>query len=206
MIDGADLALSKLQKYFLRSRWLEQVLRIEVEANRASRRYHALRVVSTIGSILILMLVTLRLDTARWAIDPTVISGVTIGLSLLVTMSMALEYLFDYGERSRQFERTSDRLKREGWRFFELSGHYSHYESHSEAFPQFVSQVETISQKEVEAYSLQPLWEMRTGGDAESIDRPKKLEAPSREHGQSVAGRTSVHPVGTPHLKQQRSQ
>lgn len=43
-------------------------------------------------------------------------------------------------------------MKIQGWQFSQLSGLYSGSESHQQAFPRFVLQVEDILQRDVEAY------------------------------------------------------
>ena len=152
VIEAKDLGLSTLHKQYLRSRWLDQVLRLEDDVARAINRYYALRLITVIGSLIILVLVSLKIDDQRWSMWATAMRYATIGLSLLVCISVAIEQVFSYGERWWQYERIVERLKTEGWRFLQLSGRYRHYSSHTEAFPTFANQVENLSQREVEAY------------------------------------------------------
>ena len=180
-IESKELGLSNLQKNYLRSRWLEQVLRLEYETSRAHRRHRLLRLMTAIGSIVILMLVSLRLDEQKLVQWDAGLRYLTVFFALLVAASIGVEHLFNYGERQRRGEHMLDRLKTEGWRFFQLSGHYRHYESHAEAFPAFTNQVEDLSQREVEVYSSRVMTERRKGGAPEAVELPKKLEQPATE-------------------------
>jgi Protein of unknown function (DUF4231) len=80
-----------------------------------------------------------------------VLAWVTFAISLVVALAAALEGFFRYGERRRNFRRTSELLKAHGWQFFELAGPYTAAD-HSTAFPAFAAQVETLVQQDVEAY------------------------------------------------------
>ncbi|HEY9652432.1 MAG TPA: DUF4231 domain-containing protein, partial [Coleofasciculaceae cyanobacterium] len=52
----------------------------------------------------------------------------------------------------QHYRRTVESLKIQGWQFSQLSGLYTGFESHQQAFPRFVLQVEDILQRDVEAY------------------------------------------------------
>src|SRR4028119_1098602 len=56
LIESKDLSLSNLQKGFVRSRWLQQVLRLDYELQRALKKYQALRLATALGWLVILML------------------------------------------------------------------------------------------------------------------------------------------------------
>jgi len=197
-IESKELGLSNLQKNYLRSRWLEQVLRMEYEVSRALKRHRALRVLTAIGSIIILMLVSLRIDEQKLVQWDTVVRYLTVFFSLLVAACIGIEHLFNYGERQRHFEHKLERLKTEGWRFFQLSGHYRHYETHSEAFPAFANQVEDLSQREVEVYSSRVTTERRKGGAPEVVEMPKKLDQPPTEMSAPATQATQAHTSTAP--------
>ncbi|HYE65261.1 MAG TPA: DUF4231 domain-containing protein [Pyrinomonadaceae bacterium] len=204
MIESKELGLSNLHKNYLRSRWLEQVLRMEYKSNRAARMYYALRLITVIGCIFILMLVSLKIDDQRWATWAVSVRYLTISLSLLVSISVAVEHLFNYGERLWQYQRIVERLKSEGWRFLQLSGRYRHYASHSEAFPLFANQVEALSQREAEVSSPEVVRERVVEEEHGGVESPKKLDLLPKENGQSAATRTTMRDVVTRHLNQQR--
>ncbi len=195
LIESKDLSLSHLQKGYVRSRWLQQVLRLDYELQRSLKKYQILRLATALGCLVILMLVSVGFDEARlgtsWA---TTVRYLTILFTLLVSGSVVVEHLFNYGQRWRDTEHNLERLQTEGWRFLQLSGHYRHYENHAAAFSAFVNQVEELSQHEVEVYSSRVLHERRKGGEAASDtgDGIKKSEAPPAE---TARGETPTVPA-----------
>ncbi|HJR09191.1 MAG TPA: DUF4231 domain-containing protein [Pyrinomonadaceae bacterium] len=194
LVESKDLTLSHLQKGYVRSRWLQQVLRLDYELQRALKKYQVLRLATALGCLVILMLVSLGFDEARWGAWSNGVRYATILTTLLVAASVVVEHLFDYGERRRETEQHLERLQTEGWRFLQLSGHYRHYENHSEAFAAFVNQVEELSQREVEVYSSRVLHERRKGGGAVETDAPKKSEALTAE-ATAAAGQAQTQTV-----------
>jgi hypothetical protein len=78
----------------------------------------------------------------RWA---------TFIISLLVAVSVAVEEFFHYGERWRHYRSSVERLKIEGWEFFQLSGEDRDLK-HAEAYPVFAAKVEDILRHEVDVY------------------------------------------------------
>lgn len=150
------LELSDLQKHFLHSRWLDQILWMEGKADKARNRYYGLRLTVIIGGVMIPALVSLNTPTLmNQSIGgefASIIGWITFGLSLLVALSAAIEQFFNYGERWRHYRRMVESLKAEGWQFLQLSGPYRRYESHSEAYRAFAARTEEINQHDVEAY------------------------------------------------------
>lgn len=142
------LKLEELQKHFLRSRWLDQVLWMEGRADSARNRYYTLRMITIIGGVIVPALVSLKLSD----IGGSVIHGLTFVISLLVAISAALEEFFHYGERWRHYRRIVELLKIEGWQFFQMGGPYRSYKSHAEAYPAFSTAVEGIIQHDVDIY------------------------------------------------------
>ena len=70
LIESKDLSLSHLQKGYVRSRWLQQVLRLDYELQRGLKKYQVLRLATALGCLVILMLVSVGFDEARlgsWA-------------------------------------------------------------------------------------------------------------------------------------------
>ncbi|HEY0097635.1 MAG TPA: DUF4231 domain-containing protein [Pyrinomonadaceae bacterium] len=176
LVESKDLTLSHLQKGYVRSRWLQQVLRLDYELQRALKRYQVLRLATALGCLVILMLVSLGFDEARWGTWSNGVRYLTILSTLLVAASVVVEHLFNYGERWRETQQHLERLQTEGWRFLQLSGHYRHYENHAAAFAAFVNQVEELSQREVEVYSSRVMHERRKGGGAGESEQAKKSE------------------------------
>jgi hypothetical protein len=150
------LKLSDLQKHFLHSRWLDQIIWMEGKADSARSWYYRLRLTIIIGGVSIPALVSLNTPalmnlTINDRIASTV-GWITFGLSLLVALSAAVEQFFNFGERWRHYRRMAETLKTEGWQFFQLSGPYRRYESHAEAYQTFASRTEETNQHDVEAY------------------------------------------------------
>ena len=143
--------LGSLQKDFLTRRWLDQILWMEGAATRAQARYYSLRLVTVVGAVVVPVLIGLNLtgDADR------VISWVAIGLSLVVATSAAVEEFFNFGQRWRHYRRTVERLKAEGWLFFELFGDYVSENGHAGAFPRFAARVEDLLREDVDVYVTQ---------------------------------------------------
>lgn len=137
------LELSAFQKQVLRSRWLDQLLWMEGRADAARDWYYRLRLTTIVGGVVLPALVSLNEGVLRW---------VTIGVSVLIALSAAIEEFFHYGERWRHYRRTVERLKTEGWQFFQMSGSYRRFKSHRDAHPLFSARVEEIIQRDVEQY------------------------------------------------------
>ncbi len=146
----SKLKLNELQKTFLISRWLDQLMWMEGAATKARDRYYALRIVTIVGGVLLPALVSLNIGGNQVA---QLLIFLTFAISQLVAISAALEEFFHYGERWRLYRRTSESLKSRGWQFFQLTGSYLDYKNHAEAFSIFSSHIEEIIQQDVEVYS-----------------------------------------------------
>jgi len=142
------LELPDLNKRFLRSRWLDQVLWMEGRADHARNRYYLLRLTTIILGLIIPVLVGLNIEgqpalLLRYAI---------VVMGLLVAVSGALEEFFRYGERWRHYRHTVEWLKIEGWRFFQLSDPYGEFKNHASAYVKFADRVEEIIRRDVSVY------------------------------------------------------
>jgi hypothetical protein len=153
-----DLDLDELQKRFMHSRWLDQVIWVEGKAKANQQRYYLLRVVTIAGGVIVPALVSLNIankhihDAVAW---------VTFGVSLVVALGAALEGFFRYGDRWRNFRRLAEALKTQGWQFFQLSGPYANFPDHKAAYPTFAAQVEANITQDVELYITQIVQELR---------------------------------------------
>ncbi|NJL35980.1 MAG: DUF4231 domain-containing protein [Leptolyngbyaceae cyanobacterium RM2_2_4] len=164
-----NLELKDRQKHYLRSRWLDQVLWMEGRAGRARDLYYRLRLTTIIGGVIIPALVSLS-SVSAGILNPgnpesnettsslyirDAISWSAFVLSQVVAISAATEQFFNYGDRWRNYRRSVESLKTQGWQFFQLSGPYLPFKTHEEAFNTFASQVEQIIQQDVEIYATQ---------------------------------------------------
>jgi hypothetical protein len=176
LINSIDL--TEPQRYYLRSRWLDQVLWMEGRANRARDLHYKLRLTTIIGGVIIPALVSLNLagnnndENIKRAIFWT-----TFAFSQAVAISAATEQFFNYGERWRHYRRSVETLKTQGWQFFELSGAYQPYKTYQQAFNYFAGDVESILQRDVEVYSTQVVQAKRE--DAKKEDGAEEKEATS---------------------------
>jgi hypothetical protein len=74
-------------------------------------------------------------------------------ISLVVAVSAAIEQFFRFGERWQHYRSTAERLKSEGWLYFERAGDYGRDgASWAELFPSFAARVEALLQSEVNVY------------------------------------------------------
>ena len=149
-----QLELTQVQRKFLQSRWLDQVLWMEKKANLCRDRHYRLRLSAIILGVIVPILIGInvgdnnpRLRNAKEAL--------TIGLSAIVAVSAAVEEFFHYGERWYHYRRTVESLKTYGWQFSQLSGRYANFPNHQEAFRDFSNQIEEIIQRDVEVYVTQ---------------------------------------------------
>jgi hypothetical protein len=146
MID--ELPLSRLQRRYLRSRWLDQLVWMEDRAGAAQRRYYLLRLVTIVGGVMVPALVTLDLKgTAGVAA-----TAATWTVSLLVAISAAVEGFFRFGDRWRHYRRAAELLKIECWEFSQLTGNYRTFATHAAAHRHFAQRVEDVLRQDVEGF------------------------------------------------------
>jgi hypothetical protein len=145
-----ELELDARKKRFLRSRWLEQLDWVGSRANEARNRYYRLRLTTVIGAVLVPGLVSVSF--AGGALE-TSLRVTTWVVSLVVAVSAAVEQFFHFGERWRNYRRTAERLKAEGWLYLELGGPYrADGATHESAFTAFATRVEKLLQGDVDVY------------------------------------------------------
>ena len=159
-----SLDLPELQRHFMRSRWMDQVLWMEGKADKARDWYYRLRLTTIVGGVIIPALVSLNLSdlvasAAGWT---------AFVISLLVAISAAVEEFFHYGERWRHYRRSVELLKNEGWQFFQLSGPYRRFKSHPDAYRAFAARVEDINRLDVEAYVTEVVRERQDEKEGET--------------------------------------
>jgi len=147
----ALLELNPLQREFLTSRWLDQVLWMEKKATRCRNRYNLLRLITIIGGVFVPILLTLTVNQRhpndKW--NRLVILG-----SGVVAASSAVEGFFSYGKQWYGYRQSVESLKSQGWQFFQLTGPYLG-KTHADAFKSFAAQVEELIQRDVQLYVTQ---------------------------------------------------
>ena len=170
-----DLDLEPPRKRFLRSRWLDQVVWLEGKAGRARNWYYALRLTTLVGALLL---------PALAAIDPqddslhNAVRIATWVVGLVVAISAAIEGFFHFGERWRNYRRTAELLKTEGWLYLQLSGRYgTNGATHAEAYPLFALRVEELIQADVDRYLAKVAVEQAEKKPQADGDRQRRKEA-----------------------------
>lgn len=143
------IELSELQRQFMKSRWLSQMLWLEGRAQQNRNRYYFLRLLTIIGGVIVPALVSLNINGNN---IQAIMGWIAFSLSQVVAISAAVEEFFHYGERYRHYRNTAELMKIEGWQFFQLSGPYRDSQSHTEVYAKFAERVETIMQRDVEGY------------------------------------------------------
>lgn len=144
------LELSDLQKQFLKSRWLEQLLWLEGKAGRARKWSTRLRLTSIVGGALIPALVSLNFYQNQFGIS---IGWVTFVLSQIVAISVAVEEYFHFRGKYTQYRATAEYLKSEMWQFLQLSGSYQDYPTHALGYSTFAWRVEKSIQQDVQNFT-----------------------------------------------------
>jgi hypothetical protein len=165
VIKGLDLDES--EKRYLEERWLDQVRWLSGKAAWSQRRYYAFRLTTVVGAVLVPALAsgTALSGTEFWGIDLARVSKVAIWIvGVIVAISAAVEQLFHFGERWRNYRRTAERLKSIGWMFFELGPPYAEARNHKAAFPLFVRDAEQVLQADVDAYVSRVTSDPQAGG------------------------------------------
>lgn len=153
-----QIELSDLQRQFMKSRWLEQLLWLEGRSQQNRNRYYLLRLITIIGGVIVPALVSLNINTNN---KQPVVGWIAFGLSQAVAISAAVEEFFHYGERFRHYRNTAESMKIEGWQFLQLSGPYRQAQTHTEVYRDFAQRVESLIQSDVEGYISQVLPERK---------------------------------------------
>lgn len=150
MIDRLDL--DEFRKDAMKSRWLDQLLWLEGNASKAKKRYYALRLITIVGGVITPALVSLNHGQLKVR---EVFTWTAFGMAQAVAISAAVEELFGFNIRYRTFRNTAEGMKVEGWQYFQLTGHYRYYHSHSAAYIDFAGRVEGLIQQDIEGYFTQ---------------------------------------------------
>ena len=145
-----QLELDQLQKSYLSSRWLDQVMWLEARAGDMRDWHRRLRIGAIVASAIVPILITVNFNEDK-TIDKW-LKVATVGISAFVTVAGAVEEFSQFGDKWYRYRRTAEVLKSQGWQFMERSGVYQDFSEHRLAFPLFAEQVEGIIQRDVEVY------------------------------------------------------
>lgn len=155
------LDLEPQQKEFVKARWLKYALWWDKRSNDSKKPYQRLRATAAIAGVITAALVGANLGSAELSLWFRLL---TLGTSLLVTACLALEEVYHYGDIWREKRDACERIKVEGFRFFQLTGRYSESAahkappackqpwSHRDVFGDFADRVEGIIESEIGSY------------------------------------------------------
>ncbi len=193
------LELPDLQKRFLKSRWLEQLLWLEGKATRSSKWSNRLRLMTILGGALIPALVSLNFHDNQFG---KYIGWVAFVLSQMVAISVAAEEYFHFGDKYTQYRATAEYLKSEMWQFLQLSGSYQEYPTHAQAYSTFALQVEKSIQEDVENFiklvQENPLEEQKLSGSLSEAERVSATLTVSPDRGNNAWQSSAEVPLKSP--------
>jgi hypothetical protein len=153
--------LEPQQKDFIKTRWLKYVVWWDTRSNQSKGPYQRLRATAAIAGVITSALVGANLGSVGLSMPFQLI---TLGTSLLVTACLALEEVYHFGDIWREKRDACERIKVEGFRFFQLTGRYGESEthralpvchpawSHKDVYRDFANRVEGIIESEIGSY------------------------------------------------------
>jgi hypothetical protein len=177
VIDQLDL--EPQQKDFIKARWLKYVMWWDTRSRDAKRPYQSLRATAAIAGVITSALVGANLGSVELSLPFRLL---TLGTSLLVTACLALEEVYHFGDIWREKRDACERIKVEGFRFFQLTGRYGESESHralplprptwshKDVYGDFANRVEGIIESEIGSY-------INVVGEDAYADLAKRIDA-----------------------------
>jgi hypothetical protein len=158
--------LGPLQKQFLRSRWLGQVIWTEGRASYNRYWHYRMRLATIIAGACVPALIGLQ-PACNASLGPWY-KALTVILSVVVAILTSLEGFFHFGDRWRHYRRVTEGLKTVGWQFMQLSGPFSQYSTAVEGYPAFVAKVEEYIQQDVDTFVSQVAQDKTQGSPAKA--------------------------------------
>ena len=146
--------MSKLQKESLSQRYKFLLHGYRGRACRYSYAYHGLRVMITIGSLIVPALLSVQYTGVGPSADE--VYWIVWTLSLLVTISNGIVTLLKVDKKYFSLNTTYQLLLSEGWQFIELSGRFSGFftpgqePTHENQYKYFCHFIEKVRMKQVE--------------------------------------------------------
>ncbi len=150
LLDTIDLlkdTLTEKQIFFIKNRWLHQVIYWDQRSRKSRTKYFRLRAATVIGSV------TVPVFTSLAIIYTTnkIFSVIATIIAAIVAASSAWEGIANHGQIWIEKRRAAELLKVEGWLFFELADHYS-TGNYTDNFQSFAASVENLIAKEIGEY------------------------------------------------------
>lgn len=152
IIENAEL--DDYKKAILVRRFVKQVVYYERKCDKFRYYYNLFRTSVTIGSILLPALlsiqnITLTSDGNDDKYFQRIVYWLTWGISLGVTVCNGIIQLYSLDKLYYSSSMLTEKLKSEGWKFFQLSGKYQFFSSHDEAFIPFCDEIEKLKMEQV---------------------------------------------------------
>ena len=141
-----DLDLEQSQKIILKNRYVKVVKFYENKALNAGKMHNIFKTLVTTGSLFIPALLSVQQIGSEQMQE--IIYWATWGLSLGVTTANGYIQLFKIDKQYISYSMVSEKLKSEGWLYFQLSGKYTG-STHKKSFHSFCEKIERIKMKQV---------------------------------------------------------
>lgn len=153
-----DIHLDIHQKKAIMARLESLLQEYSDRTGRYSCSFHTLRVVITVGSLIVPALLSVQYNTSTTSAKDmdTVVYWIVWMLSLFVTISNGVVTLFKVDKKYYTLNTTFQHILSEGWQYVELSGKYSGYKTpnltptHSNQYTIFATTLEKIRMKNIE--------------------------------------------------------
>ena len=142
IINAIDL--DDFQKKIIFKRYVRQVALYEKRTRNFGVTYNTFRTAVTVGSIMIPALLSIQNDEEHG----NNIYWTTWGISILITICNGCITLYSLDKNYIVFSMIVQKLKTEGWKFFESAGKYKD-KTHKENFVFFCENVEKLKMKQV---------------------------------------------------------
>jgi hypothetical protein len=156
-------SLDELQKIIFQERFLTVLRCFETRCWRLSVFFHMLRILVSIGSLIVPALLSIQYADTSSSTSITnpesfayEIYWATWVISLLVTTSNGILTVFKIDKKYYFLHTTTEQMKSEGWQYLELSGRYSGFytpgthPTHMNQFIYFCHAIEKIKMHQVE--------------------------------------------------------
>ena len=156
-----QLSLEARQKAFIKARWLNCVLWWDRQSKKSKAPQQNLRAAAAIAGVLTFALVGTSLGNVVLSFSFQLL---TFALSLILMVCLAPEGVYHFGTIWREKRDACERIKSEGFRFFQLTGRHGEREAHQaigpnrpvwgpkEAYRDFANRVEDLIESEISTY------------------------------------------------------
>lgn len=139
-----DLDLNTFQTKIIFKRYIREVSIYEKRANEFGITYNIFRTIVTVGSILLPAFLSIQ-NNEDYNYE---IYWTTWGISIVITLCNGCIQLYSLDKNYITFSYVVEKLKTEGWKYFQCSGPYKN-KTHKENFVLFCETVEKLKMKQV---------------------------------------------------------